>query len=204
LRKQKYWLIPILILVIFLLEYSLIINYIDQHFQYNDVLKKELLEDEKINFYFSVIEKLVFMVLQFIATILCINIGLLFFNYKVKVKKIVKVVLQSFMAIVIVQFLIIAYMQISGYVFSTSVIESVENQLYITNYLDTKNMVTYLILPLQTLNVTHLLYMLLLTYGLRTIIKKSFIQSLFFTFKTYGIVISIWFVFTMIMEMNFN
>ncbi len=159
---------------------------------------------EKSNIHLNILMKSAFIVSQFIASVLCINIGFLFFNFKIPIKELLKIVFNSFIAVIIVELIIIGITKLKYSYLTISIIEEVEEKFYITNYINIDNIAPYLVLPLKTINTTHLLFILLLTYGISTLIKKNYFKSLLFTIKTYGIGICLWFVFATIMEMNFS
>jgi len=202
--KNKYWIIPFLIISIFILEYHLIMRYIEMAFLYNEEIKKEVLAEEKVNFYMNITEKGVLTFLQLIVGVLCLNIGLLYYKHKIKISKVIKIIAVSFISLAITQYIIVFTLLFKNYVFTTSNIENIENKLYLTNYFEESNISSYLILPLQTFNITHLFFFLILAYEISTIIHKNYFKSLLFTFKTYGVGVVLWFVFALIMEMNFN
>ena len=88
--------------------------------------------------------------------------------------------------------------------FNRGAIDDFEEKLVLTNYLNLDSSISYLELPLQVINLTHILFILLLAYSLRKLINKGYFKSLIFTLKTYGLAVCIWFMFSTIMELNFN
>jgi len=204
--KNKYLFLIVLLLFIgvYALQYALIVNYITSFFKYNNEVKMTTLNEEKALFYMSITEKFAFAISKFIGSIICINIGLLFFNYKIKIQLVIKIVLYSITIFSVVQLFILLFMIFQNYIFSTAIIETIESTLYKTKYLNLNSKASFLKLPLQIFNITHILYFIVLAFGISKLIKKSYIKSIYFTFKTYGIGVLIWFVFAIIMELNFN
>ncbi|QCX39067.1 hypothetical protein FF125_11710 [Aureibaculum algae] len=200
-----YWIIPILLLLIFLFEYYMTLSYMEEMYKYtNAEVRTEAIIQQKNSFYIKFIQDLVFIVLQFIGCFICLNIGLLFFNYKVKIKNILKAITVSFLAIVIVQIVVIGIVKFSNLTFTVGSLQSIEDKLYVTNYINNLNIPTYLLMPLDIISLTHIVFVLLLAYAIKLLIKKNYLKSLIFTAKTYGVGVAIWFVFAMVMEMNFN
>ena len=205
-RKNLFWIVVLVMMMfVFFLEYYLIVTYIESVFKFT---KKEVLDStlsiERNIFIKNIIRKGVFALLQFVGCVICLNIGFLFFNFKIKIREILIVVLQSFIAIIIIQLIIIGIVKFSNLTMTMGSIESIENKTYILNFLKIVNVPKYLILPFRTFNLTHLIFILTLTYGIKTLIKGSYIKSFIFTMKTYGIGVFLWFIFSVFMEMNFN
>ncbi|RPD91220.1 hypothetical protein EGM88_14885 [Aureibaculum marinum] len=170
----------------------------------NEEVRTEALNQQRSSFYMKFLQEGVFTILQFIGCFICLNIGLLFFNYKVKIKEVLKAVTLSFLVTVIVQIVVICWVKFSNLTFTVASLQSIEDKLYITDYINEQDVPSYLLMPLDTISVTHLVFILLLAYGIKTVIKKNYIKSLLFTAKTYGVGVVIWFAFAMVMEMNFN
>ena len=84
--------ILLLLVLVFLLEYYLNISFINKMFKHSkEEIYNEVLLEENSHFKVYIITKLFFSFLQFIAAVISINIGLLFFKYKIKIKKIVTI-----------------------------------------------------------------------------------------------------------------
>ncbi|MCF6347566.1 MAG: hypothetical protein L3J20_04600 [Flavobacteriaceae bacterium] len=199
------WLIPFLIIGVFLLQYTLAIIYIEEMFKYaNEEVKKIVISEENKLFYIYIIQKGVTVFLQFIGSVICLNIGFLYFNYKIPIKDVIKLVLKSFIALIIVQLSIITIVKFSNMTFTMGSIMSFEEKLNITYYANTDSVAIWLLLPLQTINLTQFLIILFLTFSIRVLIKSNYNKAFLFTIKTYGTGMLLWFVFAMIMEMNFS
>ena len=197
--------ILLLLVLVFLLEYYLNISFINKMFKHSkEEIYNEVLLEENSHFKVYIITKLFFSFLQFIAAVISINIGLLFFKYKIKIKKILQIVFNSFIAILIVKVLCYCFFLFNSITFNRGAIDDFEEKLVLTNYLNLDSSISYLELPLQVINLTHILFILLLAYSLRKLINKGYFKSLIFTLKTYGLAVGIWFMFSTIMELNFN
>ena len=84
--------ILLLLVLVFLLEYYLNISFINKMFKHSkEEIYNEVLLEENSHFKVYIITKLFFSFLQFIAAVISINIGLLFFKYKIKIKKIITI-----------------------------------------------------------------------------------------------------------------
>ncbi|MEN8126052.1 MAG: hypothetical protein ABFR32_13095 [Bacteroidota bacterium] len=108
------------------------------------------------------------------------------------------------MAVIIVQIFIIGIIAFSNMTFTIGTINSVEEKLSIVHYLNIDSIVEWLVLPLQTINVAQLFIVLFLTFSVRILIKSNFSKAFLFTIRTYGTGMLLWFVFAMIMEINFS
>lgn len=199
------WFIPFLIAVIFLLQYILIISYLEKMFKYtNEGVLNEVLDEEKQLYNLYIFQKGIILFLQLIGSVICLNIGFLYFNYKMPIKNVFKLVLKSFTALVIVQLLVIGIIKFNNMTFTVGTISSVEEKLNIVHYLNIDSIAGWLILPLQTINLTQLFIILFLTFSVRVLIKSNYGKAFLFTIRTYGAGMVLWFVFAMIMEMNFS
>ncbi|MEN8126049.1 MAG: hypothetical protein ABFR32_13080 [Bacteroidota bacterium] len=192
-------------MAVFLLQYTLIISYLEKMFKYtNEAVLNEVLNEEKQLFNLYVLQKGIVLFLQFIGSVICLNIGFLYYYYKMPIKKILELVLKSFIAIIFVQLLVIGIIKLSNMTFTVGTISSVEEKLSIVHYLNTDSVSGWLILPLQTINLTQLFIILFLTFSVRVLIKSNYVKAFLFTIRTYGTGMLLWFVFAMIMEMNFS
>ena len=159
------WFIPFLIVVIFLLQYILIISYLEKMFKYtNECVLNEVLNEEKQSYNLYIVQKGIILFLQFIGSIICLNIGFLYFNYKIPIKNVFKLVLKSFTALIIVQLLVIGIIKFSNMTFTVGTINYVEEKLSIVHYLNIDLVARWLILPLQTINLTQLFIIPFLTF----------------------------------------
>ncbi len=76
--------------------------------------------------------------------------------------------------------------------------------LSILNLFDRTELDTWLIYPLQLLNVFEVIYWLLLAYLLKELIGKSFIQRLGFVASTYGVGLFIWVLFVTFLTVSLS
>jgi len=200
LLKKTIIIIPLLLILVFIVEYFMMINYLKIHH-----FSQEVIKDEISYFNFKVIEKSIILTMYFIYITLSINIGFTYLKYKVKFISVLKIVLFGFLSLVITQILLMFYIWFSNYVFSTATVEQVEKSYYITQYLNTDNIANYLLMPLDmTFNLNQIILVSLIAFGISVTIKQSYYKSLMITFKTYGISAFVMFLFLLMMEINFN
>ena len=198
--KKTIIIIPLLLILVFIVEYFMMINYLKTHH-----FSQEVIKDEISYFNFKVIEKSIILTMYFIYITLSINIGFVYLKYKVKFINVLKIVLFGFLSLVITQIFSMINIWFSNYVFSTATVEQIEKSYYITHYLNTNNFEKYLLMPLDmTFNFNQILLILLLAFAMSTTVKQSYFKSLLITFKTYGISAFIMFLFLLMMEINFN
>ncbi len=72
------------------------------------------------------------------------------------------------------------------------------------NFFSPKDDLTYLVYPLQLINLFELAYWFILAYLLRSLLKKSFWKSFEFVLSTYGVSLVIWVVFVTFLTLNFG
>lgn len=200
LLKKTIIIIPLLLILVFIVQYFMIISYLKTHYFAQDAIK-----DEVNYFNFKLIKKSIILTMYFIYITLSINIGFVYLKYKVKFINVLRIVLFGFLSLVITQILLMFYIWFSNYVFSTAIVEQIEKSYYITQYLNTDNIANYLLMPLDmTFNLNQIILISLIAFGISVTIKQSYYKSLMITFKTYGISVFIMFLFLMMMEINFN
>lgn len=76
--------------------------------------------------------------------------------------------------------------------------------LSIINFFSPNDDLTYLVYPLQLINLFELAYWFILAYLLRNLLKKSFWKSFEFVLNTYGVALVIWVVFVTFLTLNFG
>ncbi len=195
----------ILFIAVFLLQYYCLISYIKEMFRYtseevrNNTLNNEL---KGLKTYF--LETLAFLFFQSLGMLLCLNIGLLYFNIGHKIKELVKLVLISLFAIVFYQLLILIIIKLNGWTFTIGSIYSAVQSLSLSNYTGVDEIIPWAELPIASINLKQLLILLLLSFGVHRVLKLNYKRALSITARTYGLCILLWLVFSMIMEMNFS
>lgn len=205
--KRKYINIIILTLLIavFGLQYYLTASYIDEIFQYTSVeVRNEAMDNETESFKMYLIENFVFLFLQSIGMLLCLNIGFLYFKIKVSFKNILNLVVLSFVAIIMNQLLLMLIVKLKSWTFLMNSIKSASEKLNLGNYINVEKTAPWIKLSLTSINLEQILVLILLTVGIHKIIKLSFKRAFSITIRTYGLGIILWFVFAMVMEMNFG
>jgi hypothetical protein len=205
--KRKYINIIILTLVVlvFILEYYLIISYIEKMFQYTAIeVKKEVLGNEISLFKDYMIENCIIVFLQSLGMFICLNIGFLYFKIKTSFRNILNLVTFSFLAVIICQFLVITIVKLNSWTFTMGSINSASEKLNLANYINIKKTLPWIELSLVSLNLEQLLILILLVIGINKIVKINYMRAFSVTARTYGLGICFWFVFAMVMEMNFS
>jgi len=205
--KRKYINLGILTLIIgvFSLEYHLIISYIEEMFQYTLIeVKNEAINNEVEQFKMYLIENFVFLFLQSIGMFLCLNIGFLYFKIKSSFKNILNLITFSLLSVVVNQFLIIAIMKLNNWTFTTGSLNDASEKLNLANYINVEKTAPWIKLSLTSINLEQFLILILLGISIHEIIKINYKKVFSITIRTYGLGILLWFVFGMVMEMNFS
>ncbi|CAM1368483.1 membrane hypothetical protein [Tenacibaculum sediminilitoris] len=203
--RYLFFVLIVLLVTIFFIEFLCINSYIESMFQYtNSEIKNNALNNELREFKFLLLDTFLFLFLQSLGMFFCLNIGLLCFDIKVKIKNIVQLIILSSFAIIIYQFLTILIIKINGWTFTVGSINSVSEKLSIANYVYLGKTISWTKLSLSSINLFQLLTITLLTIGIHKILLLNYKRAFFITLRTYGIGILLWFVFAMVMEMNFG
>lgn len=204
--KKKYIILILsLIILIFGLQYYLITSYIEEMFQYTAIeVKKEVMNNEVTRFKDYLIESFIILLLQSLGMFLCLNIGFLYFKIKISLNNLLNLITFSLLSVTIYQLLIILIIKLNNWTFTMSSINSMSESLNLGNYIDVEKTAPWIKLSLKSINVEQLLILILLGIGMNKILKKNFINTFSITFRTYGLGILLWFVFAMVMEMNFS
>jgi hypothetical protein len=77
-------------------------------------------------------------------------------------------------------------------------------KLNLENYISNEKTVPWIKLSLTSINLEQLLIILILGIGIHKLMNINYKKAFIITSKTYGLGILLWFVFAMVMEMNFN
>jgi hypothetical protein len=204
--KKKY--IIIILILIFLsfgLQYYLITSYIEEMFQYTAIeVKKEVLNNEVEQFKSYLIENFIFLLFQSLGIFICLNIGFLYFKIKMSFRNILNLVTFSFLAVIIYQFLVITIVKLNSWAYTMGSINSASEKLNLANYIDIKKTLPWIELSLTSINLEQVMILILLGIGIHKIVKINYNRAFSITVRTYGLGILLWFVFAMVMEMNFS
>lgn len=205
--KNKYLIVVLAILFICVsfFQYYSIISYIEEMFQYTtNEVRNEVLNSELSQFEFYWTEIFISLLLQSLGMFLCLNIGFLYFNIKVKIRDVIKLILISFLAVIFNQFLAILIIILNNWTFTVGSMNSVFEKLNLANYLKVDEIAPWVKLSLESINLGQLLTIALLIIGMQKVLKLNYKKAFSVTTKTYGLGVFLWFVFAMVMEMNFS
>lgn len=129
--------------------------------------------------------------------------GVILSSLKVGLRSLFRVVLQAEFI-----FLFMGFVKFSWIYFFQSDINFTSlgffQPLSVVSFFSPNDDLTYLVYPLQLINLFELVYWLLLAYLLMSVIKKSFWKSFEFILSTYGVSLVIWVVFVTFLTLNFG
>lgn len=134
---------------------------------------------------------------------LVIYTGVILSSLKVGLSRLFRIVIQAefiFLLMGFVRFCWIYFFQTDNNFTSLSFFQP----LSIINFFSPKDDLSYLVYPLQLMNLFEFSYWLLLAYLLKNLLKKSFWQSFEFVLSTYGVALVIWVVFVTFLTLNFS
>lgn len=204
--KRKYIIIiSTLIVFAFVLQYYFITTYIEKMFQYTAIdVKNEFMKKEIEEFKIYLLESFIFLFFQSLGMFLCLNIGFLYFKIKISFRNILNIVVSSFLVIAIYQFLVICIIKFNHWTFTIVSIDSASEKLNLGHYLSLEKTLPWISSSLTIINLEQLLILLVLGVSIHRILKINYKKAFSITVRTYGIGVLLWFVFVMVMEMNFS
>ena len=94
--------------------------------------------------------------------------------------------------------------KLKGFTFLMNSFKSASEKLNLGNYINIEKTVSWVKLSLTSINLEQMLILILLTIGIHKIVKINYKRAFSITIRTYGLGILLWFVFAMVMEMNFS
>ena len=197
--------ILLLVIAVFGFQYYLITSYIDEIFRHTSVeVRNDAMNNELKSFKMYLIDNFIFLFLQSIGMLLCLNIGFLYFKIKVSFKTILNLIVLSFVAVITNQLLLIVIVKLNNWTTLLNSIKSASEKLNLGNYINVKRTAPWIELSLTSISLGQLLILVLLGIGIHKIVKINYKRAFSITLRTYGLGILLWFVFAMVMEMNFN
>lgn len=134
---------------------------------------------------------------------LVIYTGVILSSLKVGLRQLFRIVLQAefiFLLMGFVRFCWFYFFQTDANFTSLGFFQP----LSIINFFSPADDLSYLVYPLQLINLFEFSYWLLLAYLLKNLLKKTYWQSFEFVLSTYGVGLVIWIVFVTFLTLNFS
>lgn len=198
-------LILLAIIAVSLIQYYLIESYFERMFQYTSYdVKIEIINTELKDFKWYVMKNFIILVFQGIGMILCLNIGFLYFGLISSFKNIVNLFIYSLLATSLFHFFILFLIKLNHWAFTVESIKAMTSNLSLASFFNVEKKVPWIQLSLSSINLEQLFILIILAIGLQKILKLSIKRAFSITIRTYGLGILLWFVFAMVMEMNFS
>ena len=134
---------------------------------------------------------------------LVIYTGVILSSLKVSLRLIFRIVAQAEFI-----FLLMGFVRFFWFYFSQTGINFTTlgffQPLSVVNFFSPEDDLSYLIYPLQLINLFEITYWFILAYLLKNLLKKSFWESFEFVLSTYGVALVIWVVFVTFLILNFG
>lgn len=204
-KNSTLLLIIVLFITASLIQYFSIIAYLDEMFQYTTGEIRNLAIDREIKqFKLNLIETFILLFLKSLGMFICLNIGFLYFDIKLKMKEIMKLILFSCFALVFHQFLIVILIKLSNWTFTNGSMDSISEKLTLSNYINIEKTTPWIKSSLASINLEQFLTLILLGIGIHKIAKINYKRAFSITARTYGLGVLLWFSFAVVMEMNFS
>lgn len=143
----------------------------------------------------------IILLVKILLITLCIEIGVIFKDYKISIKNIFHTVLIAELIFLTGQIVRI----IALYFLKYETLEEIQYfyPLSILSLFEPENLAIWMVHPLQVMNAFVLAYFFLLAYGLSKAFNKNFTKMLPFTFGTFGICLLIWVMLVMFININY-
>lgn len=204
-KNSTLILIIILFTTVLSIQYFSILAYIEEMFQYTtNEVRNSAISNEITQFRIHIVNAFILLILQSLGMFFCLNIGLLYFNIKASAREVMKLILISLFAIVFYQFLIVIIIKLNGWIFTNGSIDSISEKLNLSHYIIVDKTAPWIKLSLTSINLEQLLVLLTLGFGMHKVLNINYKRAFSITARTYGFGILLWFVFAMVMEMNFS
>ncbi|WP_445748599.1 hypothetical protein [Polaribacter sp.] len=199
----NYFIVTIFLLV-FVIQYYLIESYFERMFQYTTYdVKIEIINTALKDFKWYVLQNIIILIFQWLGLLLCLNIGFLYFGLNSSFKNILNLIVYSLLATVTFQLLLVILVQLNNWTFSVGSLKAMSSNLSLASYFTIEKTAPWIQLSLSSINLEQLFILIILALGMHKIIKLSIKRAFSITIRTYGLGILLWFVFAMVMEMNF-
>lgn len=204
-RADWTLLLPFIIFVIaFVIHYFMVINFYENLYQYHSQdVRNEIINVEKQVFNVNLIGNSLLFIFVIIGTILSLNIGFLFFNYQFKFKDICIVVLKSSIIIAIIYLILPIIMVLETNVYSFEELYKIEFRYTLSKYLTDFSPI-WLRNLLESFSIIQVLYVLLLTIGIKYVMNWNYKKSVLNVIRIYGVGFLLWHGFALIMDVNFH
>ena len=141
--------------------------------------------------------------LKFTIISLWLLCGIILFGYKTTFKKIFGVVLISEFIWILPSLISIIWFVLIDSEYTLSDLQYFQ-PLSLMNFFNGEQVETWLVLPLKSLNLFQVAYMLVLALGIRRLINRDYNTSLSFVVPTYGLGLITWIVFITFISINLS
>lgn len=182
----------------------MVINFYENLYQYHDEnVKAEIINAEKQVYNVNLIGNSLLFIFVIIGTILSLNIGFLFFNYQFKFKGICTVVLKSSIVIALIYLILPIIISFETNIYSFEELYKIEFRYTLSRYLKDFSPI-WLRNLLESFSITQVIYISLLTIGIKYVMNWNYKKSVLNVIKIYGVGFLIWHGFALIMDVNFH
>lgn len=201
-----------LILVLSLVLFSLVLQEFfitdDHYFEfYGNQLSFERIEGliefkSKWSWVGYVLLPIIYLI-KFSLLSIWILVGIIFFGYKTSFKKILQLVIVSEFVFLIPAFIKVFWF---GLIHTNFTLQELSyfTPLSLANLFNMERLEPWWVYPLQSINLFELIYLLVLGFGVRNLIKQDYAEALKFTIPVYGSGLVIWIVFVSFLTLNFS
>lgn len=174
-------------------------------FQYNTTEVKNIVINSELKLFKTyVIENFIFLFLQSLGMLFCLNIGFLYFKIKASFINLLNLISFSLFSVFIYQLLIVFFIKLNNWTYTMGSISAMSEKFNLGSFINVEKTAPWIKLSLVSINFEQLLILILLGMGMNKILKIKYSRAFFITIRTYGLGILLWFVFAMVMEMNLS
>ena len=195
------YIITILILKEFIITDSILINTLKDNYTYDRIL--EIIDKQHKFAFIQYIATIVFQIIKILLVSMFIFIVLYFYNIdQLKYKNCCTIVCLTEIIPILNSFYFLIFFLINPP--SNQLDFEKINNLSIFNFINKNNVSSFLIYPLQQINLFELAYWIVLTIGIKKLIQKPFWYCFKITALSYGIGLLIWVIFVVFLQIQFS
>jgi hypothetical protein len=188
----------------FILHYHLVINFFEEvYHNHPDQIKDEIINIEKEIFFVNLTGNGLLLILTIIGSIISLNIGFIFFDFKFKFKELCYVVIKSSVVLVSIYLLLPIILIFQTNIYSFEDLYKIETNLSMAVFLS-EFAPAWLRNQLEFISISQLFYVIVLVLGIKQIMDWNSKKATINVLQIYGTGFLIWNLFVLIMDVNFH
>lgn len=145
----------------------------------------------------------IYLLLKFFIVASCLSVGVLLFGYHIDFKKLFHIAMFADIIFIVPPIIKIFWF---GIVFTDYSLADIQYffPLSALNLINPNQVESWLLYPLQMLNIFELLYWLALALGLRNVLQEPFLKMVVLVLSSYGLSLLLWVIFITFITINLS